>query len=68
MTIIELVEYIANDYVELSHDKIKVQRDDYQRLAKKVLSEQVEDDAKWVGCASCGQWSMDCTCSGGFID
>lgn len=69
MTPLELVEYIANDYVELSHDKIKVQRDDYIRLAKKVLHELPDEDIpRWNGCAVCGQWDVDCTCSTGFIE
>lgn len=40
MTPLEFVEYVANDWVELSHDKVRVQRDDYIRLAKKILAEQ----------------------------
>lgn len=48
MTPLELVEYIANDYVELSHDKIKVQRDDYIRLAKKILAEQQKQEDKGI--------------------
>ena len=34
-----LIHYIANDWIELSHDKVRFQRDDYVRLAKKVLNE-----------------------------
>lgn len=30
------IMYIANDYIELSHDKIVVQRNDYMRRAKKI--------------------------------
>lgn len=63
MTPLELVEYIANDFVELSHDKVRVQRDDYIRLAKKVLHDLPDEDNRWEGCSDCGQWSMDCTCS-----
>lgn len=33
------VLYIANDYVELSHDKVRWQRDDYIRTAQKLLDE-----------------------------
>jgi hypothetical protein len=32
-----LVHYIANDYVELSYEKVRIQRDDYIRLAKRLL-------------------------------
>lgn len=35
----DFVRYIANDYVELSYDKVRVQRDDYIRMAKKLLEE-----------------------------
>jgi len=33
----EFVRYIATDYIELSHEKVRVQRDDYIRMAKKLL-------------------------------
>lgn len=33
----EFVRYIATDYVELSHDKVRWQRDDYIKQAKKIL-------------------------------
>lgn len=33
------VQFVANDYVELSHDKIRWQRDDYIRRARKLLQE-----------------------------
>lgn len=39
-----LINSIANDYYELSHDKIKLQRDDYMRWAKKWLEVHPEDD------------------------
>ena len=32
------VRYIATDYVELSHDKVRWQRDDYIKQAKKLLN------------------------------
>lgn len=35
----ELIEYIANDYVELSHEKIRIQRDDYIRICQEWLEE-----------------------------
>ena len=37
------VLYIANDYVELSHEKVKWQRDDYIKTAKKLLEELDEN-------------------------
>ena len=33
----EFVRYIATDYVELSHDKVRWQRDDYIKQAKKIM-------------------------------
>lgn len=33
----EFVRFIATDYVELSHDKVRWQRDDYIKQAKKIL-------------------------------
>ena len=30
----QIVEMIAGEYVELSHDKIKSQRDDFQRICR----------------------------------
>ena len=33
------VRYIARDWVELSHDKVRIQRDDYMERAKKLIDE-----------------------------
>ena len=33
----QVIEMIANEYIELSHDKIKLQRDDHIRWCKKWL-------------------------------
>jgi hypothetical protein len=33
------VRWIANDYVESSHDKVRLQRDDYIKRAKQLLNE-----------------------------
>lgn len=35
----QVIEMIANDYYELSHDKIKLQRDDYMRWCKEWLQD-----------------------------
>jgi iron-sulfur cluster repair protein YtfE (RIC family) len=35
----ELVQFIANDYHELSHDKAKWQRDDWKKRCKKLIEE-----------------------------
>jgi hypothetical protein len=37
LTARQVIEMIANDYYELSHDKIKLQRDDHLRWCKKWL-------------------------------
>lgn len=39
----EFARYVANDWVESSHEKVQVQRDDYIRRAKKLL-EELEND------------------------
>jgi len=39
-----LVEFISRDYVELSHDKVRWQRDDFMKRAKKTLKELAWDD------------------------
>jgi hypothetical protein len=33
------VHFVANDYVELSHDKVRWQRDDFIKRARKLLAE-----------------------------
>jgi len=33
------IRYIANDYFELSQEKVRIQRDDYVRIARKLLKE-----------------------------
>ena len=35
----QFVKDIATDYIELSHEKVRVQRDDYVREARKLLEE-----------------------------
>ena len=35
----KLVHFIANDYYELSYDKIKWQRDDWRKLCRKLIEE-----------------------------
>ena len=39
-----LAHIISNDYIELSHDKVRWQRDDFMKQAKKTLDELVWDD------------------------
>jgi hypothetical protein len=36
---IKLIQRIANDYIELSHDKVRLQRDDYIRWCRERLAE-----------------------------
>jgi hypothetical protein len=38
----KLVQFIANDYHELSHDKAKWQRDDWKRRCKELIQAEVE--------------------------
>lgn len=35
----QLVQFIANDYHELSHDKAYWQRDDWKQLCRKLIEE-----------------------------
>jgi len=37
LTARQVIEMIANEYIELSHDKIKLQRDDHIRWCKSWL-------------------------------
>lgn len=39
LTAEQLISYIANDYVELSHEKIEWQRNDHIRICKEWLKE-----------------------------
>lgn len=38
------VYLISTDYFELSHEKVRAQRDDYMRMAKKLIEEMHNDD------------------------
>ena len=33
----QFVSYIAKDYIELSHEKVRIQRDDYVREARDIM-------------------------------
>ena len=41
----KLVQFIANDYHELSHDKAKWQRDDWKKRCKKLIDDDWMDAA-----------------------
>ena len=34
----EFVRYVARDYIELSHEKVRIQRDDYVRMARDIMN------------------------------
>lgn len=38
------IQYIANDYFELSHEKVRIQRDDYVRMARDLVKQINEYD------------------------
>lgn len=40
----QLIQYIANDYVELSHDKVQWQRDDFMKICREWLQHNPESD------------------------
>lgn len=35
----KFIQYIANDYFELSHEKVRIQRDDYVRIARDLVKQ-----------------------------
>lgn len=41
----QLVWFIANDYYELSHDKVKWQHNDWYKRCRKLIEEENEDDS-----------------------
>ena len=43
MKLYRFAYYVANDYRELSHEKVRLQRDDFIKEARKVL-EDLEDE------------------------
>jgi hypothetical protein len=56
LTAEQLIKYIATDYVELSHEKILAQRNEYIKMCREWLEHNVEldDDVlesqKWEDC------------------
>ena len=42
LTAEDLIRYIANDYVELSHDKVLWQRNDFMRICQEWLEHNRE--------------------------
>jgi hypothetical protein len=42
LTARQVIEMIANEWVELSHDKVRIQRDDHIRWCKKWLETHPE--------------------------
>ena len=42
----KLVQFIANDYHELSHDKALWQRDDWKKRCKKLIEEDYKEDTE----------------------
>ena len=44
MKMFNFVKYIATDYIELSHDKVRIQRDDYVRMARELLNQISENE------------------------
>jgi hypothetical protein len=43
LTARQLIAYIANDYVELSHDKVLWQRDDFMKICREWLQNNPEE-------------------------
>lgn len=45
MKLYRFVYYVANDYHELSHEKVRLQRNDFIKEARKVLAELENDNS-----------------------
>lgn len=43
---VKLIEFIANDYYELSHEKIKWQRDDHMKRCQKFFDNYFKSERK----------------------
>jgi len=51
LTARQIIEYIANDYKELSHEKVLWQRDDFMKICQEWLDHNPEMDpitAEWM--------------------
>ena len=46
LTAKQLIAYIANDYLELSHDKVRWQRDEYIKICREWLEENTNEPDK----------------------
>ena len=46
LTAEQLIKYIANDRPELSHDKVRWQRDDYIKICREWLEENTNESDK----------------------
>lgn len=46
MKLYRFVYYVANDYHELSHEKVRLQRNDFIKEARKVLAELENDSSQ----------------------
>lgn len=46
LTAKQLIAYIANDYLELSHDKVRWQRDEYIKICREWLEENTNEPNK----------------------
>lgn len=44
LTAEQLIEFIANDYVELSHDKVLWQRNEYIQICREWLKHNAEKE------------------------
>jgi hypothetical protein len=49
LTAEQLIHYIANDYVELSHDKVVWQRNDFMKICQEWLEHNGSRDEPYDG-------------------
>lgn len=44
LTAEQIIAYIANDYIELSHDKVMWQRNDHMKICREWLNHNIPDE------------------------
>lgn len=60
LTAEQLIRFIATDYVELSHEKIVWQRDEYIKICREWLEHQASNDLPGMSEYTYEQFSKDC--------
>ena len=58
LTAEQIIRYIANDYVELSHDKVSWQRDDHMKICREWLVNLADKEQAGDLCIECGKLAV----------